>query len=47
LATLDEVAGRLRAAAPGAHAVLARLEEEASVGEERVLDLPISAYGGG
>ncbi len=47
LPTLADVERRLCAAAPGARAVLARLEEQAAVGEETLLDLPISAYGGG
>ena len=44
---LDEVERRLFAAAPGAHFVLARLEEEQPSGDEVLLDLPISIYGGG
>jgi tRNA-dihydrouridine synthase B len=47
LATIAEVETRLLAAAPGAGDVLARLEEEFGVGEEVLLDLPISIYGGG
>jgi tRNA-dihydrouridine synthase B len=44
---LDEVEGRLFAAAPGARFVLARLEQEQPSGSEVTLDLPISIYGGG
>jgi tRNA-dihydrouridine synthase B len=47
LATLDEVETRLLAAAPGAAEVLARLEAEHEHGDEVLLDLPISIYGGG
>ena len=47
LATLAEVEERLLAAAPRARDVLARLEEEHAVGDEVLLDLPISVYGGG
>jgi tRNA-dihydrouridine synthase B len=47
LATIEDVESRLLAAAPGARSVLARLEAQFAVGEENVLDLPISAYGGG
>ncbi|MDQ3994590.1 MAG: hypothetical protein M3265_07335, partial [Actinomycetota bacterium] len=47
LPTLAGVEQRLFAAAPGARAVLARLEEEFSAGNEVLLDLPISVYGGG
>jgi tRNA-dihydrouridine synthase B len=47
LATLDEVERRLFAAAPGARFVLERLEEELPQGDEVLLDLPISIYGGG
>ena len=47
LGTLAEVKARLLAAAPGARDVLARLEEELPVGDEVLLDLPISVYGGG
>jgi tRNA-dihydrouridine synthase B len=47
LATLAEVETRLFAAAPGARDVLARLEDETAVGDETLLDLPISVYGGG
>src|SRR3954451_6334677 len=45
--TLTEVEERLFAAAPGARFVLARLEEELPQGDEVLLDLPISIYGGG
>jgi tRNA-dihydrouridine synthase B len=47
LATLDEVETRLFAAAPGARFVLERLLDELPEGEEVLLDLPISIYGGG
>jgi tRNA-dihydrouridine synthase B len=47
LETLADVERRLLAAAPGAADVLARLEEEQPQGDEIVLDLPISIYGGG
>ena len=47
LATLDEVERRLLAAAPGARFVLERLEDELPQGDEVLLDLPISIYGGG
>ena len=47
LATLDEVAQRLFAAAPGARFVLERLEDKLPQGDEVLLDLPISIYGGG
>src|SRR6476661_8366784 len=47
LKTLDEVEGRLFAAAPGARFVLERLEDELPQGDEVLLDLPISIYGGG
>ena len=42
-----EVEARLFAAAPGARFVLARLEETLPQGDEVLLDLPISIYGGG
>ena len=45
--TLDEVEQRLLAAAPGARFVLERLEDELPQGDEVLLDLPISIYGGG
>ena len=47
LPTLPEVEARLLAAAPGARFVLARLEETLPEGDEVMLDLPISIYGGG
>ena len=47
LATLDEVEERLFAAAPGARFVLERLQDELPQGDEILLDLPISIYGGG
>jgi tRNA-dihydrouridine synthase B len=47
LPTLAEVEQRLFAAAPAARDVLARLEEEFPAGDEVLLDLPISVYGGG
>jgi tRNA-dihydrouridine synthase B len=47
LETLDEVERRLLAAAPGARDVLERLEAEHQAGDEVLLDLPISIYGGG
>ena len=47
LPTVAEVEDRLFAAAPGAADVLARLEGELPAGEDILLDLPISAYGGG
>ena len=47
LGTLDEVETRLFAAAPGARFVLERLEDELPEGDEVLLDLPISIYGGG
>jgi tRNA-dihydrouridine synthase B len=47
LASTEEVVTRLLAAAPGAAAVLERLEDELPNGEEVLLDLPISIYGGG
>jgi hypothetical protein len=47
LETLEEVEERLFAAAPGAADVLARLEAELPVEDDVLLDLPISAYGGG
>jgi tRNA-dihydrouridine synthase B len=47
LETLDEVEQRLFAAAPGARFVLERLEDELPQGDEVLLDLPISIYGGG
>jgi tRNA-dihydrouridine synthase B len=47
LPTIDEVEQRLFAAAPGARFVLERLEDELPQGDEVLLDLPISIYGGG
>ena len=47
LPTLPEVETRLLAAAPGARFVLARLEETLPEGDEVLLELPISIYGGG
>jgi tRNA-dihydrouridine synthase len=47
LQMLDEVEQRLFAAAPGARFVLERLEDELPQGDEVLLDLPISIYGGG
>src|SRR5215831_18890788 len=47
LPAIADVEARLFAAAPGARFVLARLEEELPQGDEVLLDLPISIYGGG
>ena len=47
LETVAEVEARLFAEAPGARFVLARLEDELPAGEDVLLDLPISIYGGG
>jgi tRNA-dihydrouridine synthase B len=47
LQTLAEVEQRLFVAAPGAHDVLERLTDELPQGDEVLLDLPISIYGGG
>ena len=47
LHTTEEVELRLLAAAPGTREVLERLEEELPSGDEVLLDLPISIYGGG
>ena len=47
LESTEEVERRLIAAAPGALPLLAQLEEELPAGDEIVLDLPISIYGGG
>jgi tRNA-dihydrouridine synthase B len=47
LATTEEVERRLLAAAPGAADLLERLEAELPTGEEILLDMPISIYGGG
>jgi tRNA-dihydrouridine synthase B len=43
----EEVERRLLAAAPGAAAVLERLEETLPSGDDVLLELPISVYGGG
>lgn len=47
LRTLDDVEARLLAAAPRARDVLARLEQGRPQGDDVLLDLPISVYGGG
>ena len=47
LGSLAAVEQRLLAAAPGARFVLERLEDELPQGDEVLLDLPISVYGGG
>jgi tRNA-dihydrouridine synthase B len=47
LATIEEVERRLLAAAPDARGLLERLEEDLVTGDEVLLDLPISIYGGG
>jgi tRNA-dihydrouridine synthase B len=47
LETTEEVERRLLAAAPGALEILERLEAELPAGDEVLLDLPISIYGGG
>jgi tRNA-dihydrouridine synthase B len=47
LRTIAEVETRLLVAAPGALEVLEELEERFAVGGEVILDLPISALGGG
>jgi nifR3 family TIM-barrel protein len=47
LETLADVERRLLEEAPGARFVLARLEAELPQGDEVLLDLPISIYGGG
>jgi nifR3 family TIM-barrel protein len=47
LHSTDEVVTRLLAAAPGAAAILKRLEAETPTGDEVTLELPISIYGGG
>ncbi len=47
LETLADVEQRLFAAAPGAADALARLEGELPAEDDVLLDLPISAYGGG
>jgi tRNA-dihydrouridine synthase B len=45
--TVAEVEARLLAEAPGARFLLVRLEAELPAGEDVLLDLPISIYGGG
>jgi tRNA-dihydrouridine synthase B len=47
LATVAEVEERLLASAPGAGDVLERLRQETDSLDETLLELPISAYGGG
>ncbi|MGH3065243.1 MAG: tRNA dihydrouridine synthase [Gaiellaceae bacterium] len=47
LDSIEEVERRLLAAAPGAVALLERLEAEIPSGEEMTLELPVSIYGGG
>jgi tRNA-dihydrouridine synthase B len=47
LPTIEDVEARLLAVAPGARRVLERLEGQFRVRDEQLLDLPISAYGGG
>ena len=47
LGSTDEVERRLFAAAPGAVALVERLEAGMPSGEEQTLELPISIYGGG
>ncbi len=47
LEAIPEVEARLLAEAPGARFVLSRLEDELPAGEDVLLDLPISIYGGG
>jgi nifR3 family TIM-barrel protein len=47
LDSTEEVERRLLAAAPGALQLLVQLEDEATAGDEVLLDLPISIYGGG
>jgi len=47
LQTTEEVELRLLAAAPGAAELLERLEAELPTGDEILLDMPISIYGGG
>jgi nifR3 family TIM-barrel protein len=47
LQALEDVEEQLFAAAPGARFVLARLEDEMPQGDEVLLGLPISLYGGG
>ena len=47
LATPDEVEARLFAVAPDAIGVLSKLMESVEEADERLLELPISIYGGG
>jgi tRNA-dihydrouridine synthase B len=47
LETTEEVERRLFAAAPGAVALVEQLEDELPTGDDVLLDLPISLYGGG
>ena len=47
LDSIEEVERRLIAAAPGALAILERLEAEVPTGDELTLELPVSIYGGG
>ena len=47
LPTTAEVEERLLAAAPGAREVLDRLQDDVAPGDDVLLDLPISVYGGG
>ena len=47
LDSTDEVVERLLAAAPGAAEVLERLEAEQPPVDDRLLELPVSIYGGG
>jgi tRNA-dihydrouridine synthase len=47
LETTEEVERRLFAAAPGAIGLVEQLESELPSGDEVLLDLPISIYGGG
>ena len=47
LDSTDEVVERLLAAAPGAADVLERLESEQPAVDDRLLELPVSIYGGG
>jgi tRNA-dihydrouridine synthase B len=47
LQTTEEVKRRLIAAAPGSRPLIERLEEELPTGDDVLLDLPISVYGGG
>jgi hypothetical protein len=47
LETTEEVVERLFTAAPGAAAVLERLEAEQPAVDDALLELPVSIYGGG